>query len=179
MSGETRSLGVEAVQLLDAITDRLAAAQQRLGERSGGDEAPGADTEATGRNDGDEACAADRAATTATGPCPRCGHDPVNDQQSPNAQSCTSCPICAAQAMLRGERPEAMARLIDGALAVLHVLRGVVAGATRPAAGAAGETADGDASGNAERSDEEPAAGDRAVARDAEAPSSVVRIDIR
>jgi hypothetical protein len=185
MSGETASLGAEAVQLLDVLTDRLTAARQRLGEPKGGDEASAAHPDEAPRPDpadghgGDEVSAADPDGATAAGPCPHCGHDPANDQQRRQSQSCTSCPICAAQAMLRGERPEATAKLIDGALAVLQVLRGLVAGTTRPAADAAGEPAEGDATDDAEQSDEEPAVVDGVATRDAEARGSVVRIDIR
>jgi hypothetical protein len=89
--------------------------------------------------------------------------------------------------MLRGERPEATAKLIDGALAVLQVLRGLVAGAGQPPARA-------DQSGGAvsdQPSDQAGSTGaagpangeyDAAAARAADGASrdgSVVRIDIR
>jgi hypothetical protein len=61
--------------------------------------------------------------------CPQCGHDPATPV------TCTGCPLCAALALLRGERPEAAAKLAEGALAIVQVLRGLLS-ETDPSAAA-------------------------------------------
>ena len=58
--------------------------------------------------------------------CPTCGHQP--------GESCTACPLCRFLAVLRGERPEATARWVDGALIIVQALRSLIpaADARRP-----------------------------------------------
>ena len=48
--------------------------------------------------------------------------------------SCTACPLCRFMALLRGERPEATARLVDGALMIIRTLRSLVPDPPDPAA---------------------------------------------
>lgn len=50
--------------------------------------------------------------------CPSCGHAA--------AAPCTACPVCRFVAILRGERPEVTARLVDGALGVVRALRAML-----------------------------------------------------
>ena len=50
--------------------------------------------------------------------CPECGSVP--------GASCTACPLCRFMALLRGERPEATAKLVDGALMIIRTLRSLV-----------------------------------------------------
>ena len=50
--------------------------------------------------------------------CPECGSIP--------GASCTACPLCRFLALLRGERPEATAKLVDGALMIIRTLRSLV-----------------------------------------------------
>ncbi|MDQ2848526.1 MAG: hypothetical protein M3Y77_19770, partial [Actinomycetota bacterium] len=60
------------------------------------------------------------AAPAAAGqPCRSCG-------AAPGQSSCTGCPLCAAMAALRGERPELTARLVDGALSIVSGLRSLI-----------------------------------------------------
>ena len=54
--------------------------------------------------------------------------------------SCTACPLCRFLAMLRGERPETTAKLVDGALLIVRALRSLIPEAPPPA-DAAGATA--------------------------------------
>ncbi len=63
---------------------------------------------------------------TADGRCPECGSVP--------GASCTACPLCRFMALLRGERPEATARLVDGALMIIRTLRSLVPDPPDPAA---------------------------------------------
>ncbi len=53
-----------------------------------------------------------------SGRCPECGSVP--------GASCTACPLCRFVAVLRGERPEATARLVDGALLIVRTLRSLI-----------------------------------------------------
>ena len=57
-------------------------------------------------------------AAEAAGRCPECGSVP--------GASCTACPLCRFVAVLRGERPEATARLVDGALLIVRTLRSLI-----------------------------------------------------
>lgn len=50
--------------------------------------------------------------------CPECG--------SVTGASCTACPLCRFLAMVRGERPEATAKLVDGALLIVRTLRTLI-----------------------------------------------------
>ena len=54
-----------------------------------------------------------------TGRCPECG-------SVPGGAACTACPLCRFMALMRGERPEATARLVDGALMIIRTLRSMV-----------------------------------------------------
>ncbi len=142
MTGAIGSLASETRQLLDAVAERLAAHRDRLRDPAGA--APSA-CDGRDRAAGDGDLAADEhddAATRATdgaqiggdaigapappygagrsGRCPRCGHDPAN------RAGCTGCPFCAGLALLRGERPEAAATLLDGALLIVQALRDVL-----------------------------------------------------
>jgi len=68
------------------------------------------------------------------GRCPECGSIP--------GASCTACPLCRFLAVLRGERPEATARLVDGALLIVRTLRSLLPeaeqAATASSSGSAG-----------------------------------------
>lgn len=121
MSTPVGSLATEAALLLDAIAGRLESFR------------PGADPDAAGAGEiaGRELC-------------PQCGHDPSA------AATCTACPLCRLIAVLRGERPETTARLVDGALTVVRALRALVPGPEGTAGGPAGDPSTGDpATGNA------------------------------
>lgn len=130
----TTDLRSEANQLLDVLVDRLAAVRQTLAgdpvehAEGAGEHTEGAGEHSEGAGDRPE----DPAARTAIGDpapiCPTCGHDS-------REVSCSGCPLCALLAMLRGERPELTARLVDGALQSLQAIRGLLggpAGATEP-----------------------------------------------
>lgn len=91
----------EAAQLLDVLADRLAAIKHSAAAA-------------------EAAAIADDAARPAAGElCPTCGADP-------GQSSCTGCPLCAAMAALRGERPELSAQLVDGALSIVSGLRSLI-----------------------------------------------------
>lgn len=140
-------LAVEAALLLDVVADRLAALKPDPTDRTdrtdrteptaptgagpvstppgpvpGGDPAggPGPEYASAGRPPGPD------------GRCPECGSVP--------GASCTACPLCRFLAMLRGERPETTAKLVDGALLIVRALRSMIpevptpADATGPAA---------------------------------------------
>ena len=130
-------LAVEAALLLDVVADRLTAMKpggagssaepgpaagpgSSAGpDRPGGAERPGPTT-ASGRPLGPD------------GRCPECGSVP--------GASCTACPLCRFLAMLRGERPETTAKLVDGALLIVRALRSMIPDApeaTAPTAGGA------------------------------------------
>jgi hypothetical protein len=115
VSAPVGSLGAEAALLLDAIAGRLEA----LRPTDGGD--------------GQDDRAAEPTATGAPTGCPQCGHDPSA------TVTCTACPLCRLLAVLRGERPETTARLVEGALVVVQSLRALLpepagAGEAPPAA---------------------------------------------
>lgn len=90
-------LAQEAALLLDVVADRLAS--MNPGDPDG-DGRPGVPTAPT------------------PGRCPECG-------AVPDAM-CTACPLCRFLAVLRGERPEATARLVDGALMIVRTLRSLI-----------------------------------------------------
>lgn len=50
--------------------------------------------------------------------CPECGHDP--------AAPCAGCPLCKLLALVRGQRPEATAKLLDAAGLVISALRSML-----------------------------------------------------
>lgn len=131
-------LALEAALLLDVVADRLesmksapdpgsATGEQAPGEQAAGAQAAAGPTGAAGPDGGDQSEAAGSHAG-ATARCPECGSVP--------GASCTACPLCRFMALLRGERPEATARLVDGALMIIRTLRSLVPDA--PAAGATG-----------------------------------------
>ncbi len=89
-------LAKEAALLLDVVADRL-----------------------TSMKPDDDGGTQDGAAGSATQDrCPECGAVPGG--------SCTACPLCRFMAVLRGERPEATARLVDGALMIVRTLRSLI-----------------------------------------------------
>jgi hypothetical protein len=114
-------LRTEAAGLVELLLERLTAAQQNLppaGPVAGTGSAP------AGENGSEPASDTGPSHIPGTEPspgmpCPTCGHDP---QQA----RCSGCPLCALLAMLRGERPELTARLLDSALATLHGIRGLI-----------------------------------------------------
>jgi hypothetical protein len=106
-------LRTEAAELLDVLVERLAASRRML------DLAP---PQATPPAEETPAATEEQVATgsDASGSvCPTCGHDS-------NRASCTGCPLCALLAMLRGEKPELTAKLVDGALTALQAVRGLL-----------------------------------------------------
>ena len=139
-------LAQEAALLLDVVADRLEQLKSRPtappGDTSSADVAsadrPSDDTadtptadEATGSEPGPASSSAgqtsgDPVAAGADGRCPECGSVP--------GAYCTACPLCRFIALLRGERPEATARLVDGALMIIRTLRSLVPEPGDPAA---------------------------------------------
>ncbi len=118
-------LAVEAALLLDVVADRLTALKpdgtgESAGPAGGSPSATAAGPQSTGRPLGPD------------GRCPECGSVP--------GASCTACPLCRFLAMLRGERPETTAKLVDGALLIVRALRSMIPDAEPAAPGAAGPT---------------------------------------
>ena len=102
--------------------------------RSAPDPAPGQPTAPhAGLIAGDDPCPSP--ALGPDGRCPECGSIP--------GASCTACPLCRFLAVLRGERPEATAKLVDGALLIVRTLRSLLPDA-EPAAATTGGTTAGD-----------------------------------
>jgi len=143
-------LALEAALLLDVVADRLtsmkraaapardqpaatehAPSAQPAPERPAGEESAGgqpAGEQRASERPATERPAADRPTVPpAGGRCPECG-------SLPGASSCTACPLCRFMALLRGERPEATARLVDGALLIVRTLRSLVPDPPEPAA---------------------------------------------
>ncbi len=100
-------LAKEAALLLDVVADRLTS--MKPGDDSG--------TADAGTADADGATGSAGASGTQDR-CPECGAVPGG--------SCTACPLCRFMAVLRGERPEATARLVDGALMIVRTLRSLI-----------------------------------------------------
>jgi hypothetical protein len=100
-------LALEAALLLDVVADRLESMKQR----------PTASEGAAQSAEGDSAAR-----------CPECGSIP--------GASCTACPLCRFLALLRGERPEATAKLVEGALMIIRTLRSLVPEQPTAASGA-------------------------------------------
>lgn len=140
-------LRTEAALLLDLLTERLSVLQQVADHQVEVNRAAATSSPAP---------AASPDAAPAGELCPTCGHDP-------NSSSCTGCPICALLAMLRGERPELTARLVDGARTTLIGLRSLL-GNNPPTgstpASAAGEDAAAGRSPATEPTADQPAADD-------------------
>jgi hypothetical protein len=110
-------LALEAALLLDVVADRLESMKNTA------DDAPPAEGTSAGAGQrSDEHPAADEprvaAADSTPARCPECGSVP--------GASCTGCPLCRFMALLRGERPEATAKLLDGALMIIRTLRSLV-----------------------------------------------------
>jgi hypothetical protein len=110
-------LALEAALLLDVVADRL----ESMKERTTASDGAAADTE------GDTA-AGPSPTVGSDGRCPECGSIP--------GASCTACPLCRFLALLRGERPEATAKLVDGALMIIRTLRSLVPEQPAPAGAA-------------------------------------------
>lgn len=107
-------LAVEAALLLDVVADRLAALKPDPDAGPAGE--PAGERPPDGRPPGPD------------GRCPECGSLP--------GASCTACPLCRFLAMLRGERPETTARLVDGALLIVRTLRSLIPEAPAPGSAA-------------------------------------------
>ena len=110
-------LALEAALLLDVVADRLSSIKGTTRESGSpaGESEPQPQTPAGTTASG----------TAADGRCPECGSVP--------GASCTACPLCRFMALLRGERPEATARLVDGALMIIRTLRSLVPDPPDPA----------------------------------------------
>lgn len=170
MTAPAGSLAAEAAQLLDVLAQRLGQLRDR--QSGGGDGTSGHPAAGSGAPQAESPPnGADH-----PGPCPQCGHDPATHV------TCSGCPLCATLALLRGERPEAAAKLADGALAIVQVLRGLLAGGGDGPSAPQSDPAepgrqDGDSAGDQ--------AGDRAGDRAGDATDPVrrsarlVRIDVR
>lgn len=103
-------LALEAALLLDVVADRLESMKSVPTEDV---PPPGAEA-ADGLSDTEQHQTGGPAAAR----CPECGSVP--------GASCTACPVCRFLALLRGERPEATAKLVDGALLIIRTLRSLV-----------------------------------------------------
>jgi len=107
-------LALEAALLLDVVADRLESMKSVP---------PAAEPSGDGSGDAEPS---DAPTTGAAARCPECGSVP--------GASCTACPLCRFMALLRGERPEATARLVDGALMIIRTLRSLVPDPPDPSA---------------------------------------------
>jgi len=138
---------MEAALLLDVMADRLTSmrpAEADAGRSTPGpsqgepaDPAPGAQSaRPTGPMPGSpQATTRPETGLGPDGRCPECGSIP--------GASCTACPVCRFLAVLRGERPEATAKLVDGALLIVRTLRSLLPDA-EPAAATTGAAAAGE-----------------------------------
>ena len=125
-------LAVEAALLLDVVADRLTALKPGgPGAASAGPPPAGPRPEA-----GEAGSTAGGRPLGPDGRCPECGSVP--------GASCTACPLCRFLAMLRGERPETTAKLVDGALLIVRALRSMIPEAPEPAAASGGPTGGGE-----------------------------------
>jgi hypothetical protein len=136
-------LAVEAALLLDVVADRLTSMRPPAESETGqADESPSAPPAPPSAPSTAPPPASPRTAPTRSEPslgpdgrCPECGSVP--------GASCTSCPLCRFLSVLRGERPEATAKLVDGALLIVRTLRSLLPEA-EPAAAASAGSAGGD-----------------------------------
>ncbi len=117
-SPQVGPLALEAALLLDVVADRLESMKQRT-------EASPDPAASQSAGDGDSAADGDTPTLGVDGRCPECGSIP--------GASCTACPLCRFLALLRGERPEATAKLVDGALMIIRTLRSLVPEQPTPA----------------------------------------------
>jgi hypothetical protein len=139
-------LAVEAALLLDVMADRLTSMRPAAESSSGqaGESPPDMTTAPPSAPPPAPPSASPTAPPTTQarsepslgpdGRCPECGSIP--------GASCTACPLCRFLAVLRGERPEATAKLVDGALLIVRTLRSLLPEA-EPAAATSGGSADG------------------------------------
>ena len=112
-------LAVEAALLLDVVADRLAALKPDRAEAAPASTPSDAGLPPNDRTSGERAgSAASGGPPGPDGRCPECGSVP--------GASCTACPVCRLLAMLRGERPETTAKLVDGALLIVRALRSLI-----------------------------------------------------
>ena len=126
-------LAHEAALLLDVVADRLASMKRAApgtGQWSDGGATP---------RDGAHSAAPNGRPQSGDARCPECGSVP--------GASCTVCPVCRFIAVLRGERPEATARLVDGALLIIRTLRSLMADPADAADSAAPPHPSGDRAG--------------------------------
>ncbi len=129
-------LAVEAALLLDVVADRLAAMKPGRPDPAG-DDGTGAGAAADrSAGNGQAGPAPGGRPLGPDGRCPECGAVP--------GASCTACPLCRFLAMLRGERPETTAKLVDGALLIVRALRSMIPEAPEPAVPGAGASAGSD-----------------------------------
>ena len=143
-------LAVEAALLLDVMADRLTSMRPAAESSSGqaGESPPDMTTAPPSAPPPAPPSASPTAPPTTQarsepslgpdGRCPECGSIP--------GASCTACPLCRFLAVLRGERPEATAKLVDGALLIVRTLRSLL-----PEAEPAAATSGGSAGGSGER----------------------------
>ena len=109
-------LALEAALLLDVVADRLESMKTPTASATPTGKSATGKTSST--DEADPPGADDEEPAAATGRCPECGSVP--------GASCTACPLCRFMALLRGERPEATAKLVDGALMIIRTLRSLV-----------------------------------------------------
>jgi hypothetical protein len=117
LSAPVNSLATEAALLLDAVAARLEAlrpgdsseSHEKTGDQTGS--AQSAESPSAGEADDRERLG------PSEGVCPHCGHD------ASATVTCTACPLCRLLAVLRGERPETLARLVDTGLTLVRALR--------------------------------------------------------
>ena len=162
-------LAVEAALLLDVVADRLTS-MRPAAESSSGQAGESPPDPTTAPPSAPPSASPTAPPTTHArseptlgpdGRCPECGSIP--------GASCTACPLCRFLAVLRGERPEATARLVDGALLIVRTLRSLLPEAEQATAASAGGRAGGAA-------DHRPAGTPGSSAR---RPGGLEHIDIR
>lgn len=112
-------LRTEAALLLDVLADRLTALRNATGADVGATTSDQAGSPTAERGRGDHSpppedplrLSADLPTGSAT-PCATCGRGPAETTGAARS----GCPLCALLAVLRGERPDVAAGLLDGAL---------------------------------------------------------------
>ena len=134
-------LAVEAALLLDVVADRLTAMRPPTtgggpdpdrdprspsewpSESESESESP-SESESESPSESPSPWTSTRAAPGAgpDGRCPECGSIPG----SLSGAACTACPLCRFLAVIRGDRPEATAKLLDGALLIVRTLRSLL-----------------------------------------------------
>lgn len=131
-------LRTEAALLTDVLVERLSAlrgatrtAAEMATETATGAAAGPPTPTGTPTTDGGGAAVADPV-------CPTCGHDATRTD-------CAGCPVCAVLAVLRGDRPELTAALLDGAITAVTAIRTLLDSTARPATSSAGTSPPGTA----------------------------------